>query len=248
MRSRRNTDRLWQEYVSTRTVELRNKLILAYHRLLRYCAQRLKMKLPVCVDQEELESAGIFGLIDGIEKFDPSRGTRFETYCIPRVRGAMIDSLRKSDWVPRAIRTKAHKLERARNELAWELDREPTDEELARRMGLGAEEFEQLTKELEVKTQLSLEEPLDAEGSRHRIETMPDRRITDPLDDLAVREVREFALRGLNQDERRVITLYYFENLTMKKIGGMMGVTESRVCQIHRQAVQFLREKFAESA
>ena len=248
MKHRKDTDELWQEYVGTRSDESRNKLILAYRRLLRYCAQRLKMKLPVCVDQAELESEGVFGLIDAIEKFDPSRGTCFETYCIARIRGSMLDSLRASDWVPRAIRTKAHKLERAKNELAWELDREPTDREIARRMRLKLEEFGNLTKELQVKTQFSLEEPFDSEGSRQRIETMPDRRFPNPLDELAVKEVREFALRGLNKDERRVITLYYFENLTMKAIGGTMGVTESRICQIHGQAIQFLREKFAESA
>ena len=233
MKRRKDTDKLWENYARTGSIEHRNELVLAYEHLLKYCAQRLKMKLPVCVDQAELESAGIMGLMDAVQKFDPARGTRFETYCIPRVRGAMLDSLRASDWVPRAIRTKAHKLERARNELAWELSREPTDEETARRMGLDIGEFESLRKELEVKTQLSLEEPLDSDGSRHRIETMPDRRIPNPLDELAVKEVREFALRGLNSDERRVITLYYFENLTMKKIGSMMGVTESRICQIH---------------
>ncbi len=183
MKHRKDTDELWQEYVGTRSDESRNKLILAYRRLLRYCAQRLKMKLPVCVDQAELESEGVFGLIDAIEKFDPSRGTCFETYCIARIRGSMLDSLRASDWVPRAIRTKAHKLERAKNELAWELDREPTDREIARRMRLKLEEFGNLTKELQVKTQFSLEEPFDSEGSRQRIETMPDRRFPNPLDD-----------------------------------------------------------------
>ena len=248
MRRRKDTDKLWQEYVNNKTTAARNELILAYRHLLRYSAQRLKMKLPECVDQMELESAGTFGLIDAIDKFDPDRGVRFETYCIPRIRGAMLDSLRASDWVPRAIRTKAHKLERAKNELAWQLDREPTEEEVAKHMGLAYEEFEQLTKELEVRTQFSLEEPLASDGTNMRIETVPDTRIPDPLDDLAIREVREFAVRGLNQDERRVITLYYFENLTMKRIGAMMGVTESRICQIHRQAIQFLREKFAESA
>ncbi len=248
MRRCKDTDKLWEEYVRTRSDEARNRLILAYRHLLRYCAQRLKMKLPACVDQAELESAGIFGLVDAMAKFDPSRGNHFETYCIPRVRGAMIDSLRKSDWVPRSIRTKSHKLERAKNELAWKLGREPTDAETARRMSLGAEAFEDLTKELEVKTQFSLDEPLDADGMRQRIETMPDTRIPDPLEALAVKEVREFALRGLNEDERRVITLYYFEGLTMKKIGRTMGVTESRICQLHGQAIQFLRDKFARSA
>jgi RNA polymerase sigma factor for flagellar operon FliA len=247
---REELDRLWRFFKETEDPEVRHQLIEAYLPLVRYTAERLKGKLPQIVDLREMISAGTVGLINAVDKFDPDRGIQFQTYCTMRIRGAILDDLRATDRVPRLIRSKAHRLERAKLALAFELGREPTDEETAERMGLTTEEYEELLKEIDVHTQMNIEAVHSDDTDDHevsRVELLEDRSRPHPLESLALREVREIATRGLSAKEKRVLTMYYFDNLTMKEIGAIMNISESRVCQIHAQVIRFLRGKFAET-
>lgn len=244
-RQRSELKRMWLRFKETGDPDIRAKLIEAYLPLVRYTAERLKGKLPQCVDIQEMISAGWIGLINAVDKFDPGRGILFETYCSMRIRGAILDDLRSRDWVPRLIRSKAHKLQKAKLALAFELGREPEDGEIARRMRLKPSEFHALLKEVQVKTQLPIEGGRsDDDNDAQRIDLIEDRSQDSPLNRLSLKEVREVALRGLSPSEREVLTDYYFENKTMKEIGDKLGVSESRVCQINAQIMKLLRERF----
>ena len=234
-------------FKETEDPEIRGKLIEAYLPLVRYTAERLKGKLPQCVDLQEMISAGWIGLINAVDKFDPGRGILFEPYCSMRIRGAILDDLRSGDWVPRLIRSKAHKLEKAKLSLAFELGREPEDREIARRMRLKLSEFYALLKEVHVKAQLPIEgghSDTDDDDDTQRIDLIEDRSHEHPLDRLSLKEVRDVALKGLSPNERVVLIGYYFENKTMKEIGEGLGISESRVCQINAQMMRLLRERF----
>ena len=238
---------MWQQFKETGEADLRARLIEAYLPLVRYTAERLKGKLPQCVDIQEMISAGWIGLINAVDKFDPDRGILFETYCSMRIRGAILDDLRSTDWVPRLIRSKAHKLDKAKLELAFELGREPEDVEIARRMRLKLSEFYALVKEIQVKVQLPIEgahSDTDEYDDAQRIDLIEDRSHEHPLDRLSLKEVRDVALKGLSHKERIVLIDYYFEGKTMKEIGERLGVSESRVCQINAQIMALLRERF----
>jgi RNA polymerase sigma factor for flagellar operon FliA len=244
--------RMWKRFRSTddedESLRLREELITHYTPLVRYTAERLKGKLPACVDIMEMISAGMVGLINAVDKFEPERGILFETYCSTRIRGAILDDLRASDWVPRLIRNKAHRLDRARLDLAYELGREPDDAELAERMKLSLAEFQELAKEVQVKTQLPLEGAYsDATDDREvqRVDLVPDRSQPDPLETVTLMELREAVARGLSDKERRVVTMYYFDEMTMREIGAVLGISESRVCQIHAAVMGRLRERLA---
>lgn len=236
----------WMHLKETSDEATRHELIEAYLPLVRHAAERLKGKLPMCVDIREMISAGTIGLIDAVDKFDIGRGVLFETYCSVRIRGAILDDLRKGDWVPRAIREKAHHLNRAKLELAFEMGREPNEEEIAGRMGLSTGEFENLLKDVDVRAQLSIE-GAGADGSRdretQRIELIEDRSLEQPLEAVSMKELREIATRGLSDKEQRIMTMYYFDNLTMKEIGAILGISESRVCQVHGQIIKLLRQR-----
>jgi RNA polymerase sigma factor for flagellar operon FliA len=248
---REETKGLWRRFKHEEDMEARNDLIEIYMPLVRYTAERLKGKLPQCVDIHEMISAGMIGLIHAVDKFDPDRGIQFETYCSMRIRGSILDDLRASDWVPRLIRNKANRLEKARLELAFELSREPSDEEIAKRMGLSVDEYEALLREVEVRTQLPIEGAYSDETDDHdvqRVDLIEDRTQTQPLDTLSVQEVRDIATRGLSPKERRVISMYYFDGLTMKEIGAILNISESRVCQIHSQVLRLLRERYRKEA
>ena len=244
---RAELNEMWQHFKETGDPDIRAKLIEAYLPLARYTAERLKGKLPQCVDIQEMISAGWIGLINAVDKFDPNRGILFETYCSMRIRGAILDDLRSSDWVPRLIRSKAHKLQKAKLELAFELGREPEDDEIAKRMTLNLSEFYALLKEIQVKAQLPIEgghSNVDDEDDAQRIDLIEDRSHERPLDRLSLKEVREVTLKGLSPSERVVLIDYYFENKTMKEIGERLGVSESRICQINAQIMRLLRERF----
>lgn len=237
---------LWQRFKETGDPDIRTRLIEAYMPLARYTAERLKGKLPACVDLQEMISAATLGLINAVDKFDPGRGIMFETYCSTRIRGAILDDLRASDWVPRLIRNKAHRLENAKLELAFELGRDPYDEEVAERMGLSTDEFYELLKEVEVHAQLPIE-GVHCDGTEDnevlRVEMVRDTSHVDPLEALALKEIREIVTRGLSDKEMRVMSMYHFDNLTMKEIGAILNISESRVCQVHAQVLSILRER-----
>ena len=225
---------------------LRNTLIERFLPLVRYNAERVWAKLPDGVDLNDLISAGVFGLMDAIEAFDLDRGVKFETYCVPRIRGAMLDELRTMDWVPRLVRSKASKLEAARKEAEAELGRPPSDVEIAKKMGLPMEEYDKHKTEASAVNLVSLNKKwyeTDSYKDVREIDIIEDTKGEDPTDGIQKRDVMKLVTKGLNRNERLIIILYYYEELTMKEIGTTLGLSESRVSQMHSSIVARLKDQ-----
>jgi RNA polymerase sigma factor FliA len=241
---------MWVEYKSSSSQEARDKLILHYSPLVKYVAGRVSVGLPANVEQADFVSSGIFGLMDAIEKFDPGRSIKFETYAITRIRGAMIDELRALDWIPRSVRQKARAVERAYATLEAALRRTPTEAEVAREMSIGLEELHGLFSQLSLANMVALEELLHVGGEGDRLmDTLEDTSADDPVEVAEDRELRRLLARAVNtlpEREKTVVTLYYYEGLTLAEIGQVLGVTESRVSQIHTKSVLQLRAKLAD--
>ena len=240
-------DQLWVEFKATADTAKRDALIVHYSPLVKYVAGRVATGLPQSVDQADLASYGVFGLIDAIEKFEPERGFKFETYAIARIRGAIIDELRSYDWVPRSIRAKARSIERALSKLENELRRTPSDAELADELGYTEEELAATLSQISFVGIVALDEVLSGDRSEGATlgDTIADR-AGDPLEKYEVEEMKHILADAINrmpERERLVLTLYYYEALTLAEIGSVLGVTESRVCQIHTKAVLQLRSR-----
>jgi RNA polymerase sigma factor FliA len=245
-------EELWQEYKGSGRRDLRDRLILHYSPLVKFVAGRVAVGLPQNVEQADLVSYGIFGLIDAIEKFDLDRGYKFETYAIARIKGAILDELRSIDWVPRSVRAKARALEKAYAKLESQLHRTPTDEELATELGLSDDQFQGTLSQISFIGLVALDEMLSVGGERGESTTLGDT-IPDkgegPVAAFEVEEMKQILADAINrmpEREKVVLTLYYYEGLTLGEIGEVLGVTESRVCQIHTKAVLQLRSKLAE--
>ena len=249
--------RLWEEFkqneVSGARAGARERLILHYAPLVKYVASRVATGLPASVDQADLVSYGMFGLIDALEKFDPGRGNKFETYAIPRIKGAIIDELRAMDWVPRSVRFKAREIEKAYSDLESIHKRGPTEKEVAARLGVTLRELHEVINQISFVQVLQLDEILSVGSDRGEqvslLDTLADRG-TDPTTALEGEETRGLlaaAINSLSEREKIVVTLYYFEGLTLAEIGDILGVTESRVCQIHTKAVGQLRLQLVET-
>jgi RNA polymerase sigma factor for flagellar operon FliA len=243
---------VWEDFRAGSS-SAREQLILHYAPLVKYVAGRLGAGLPQTVEQADLVSNGMFGLMDALDKFDPERNVKFETYAIPRIRGAILDELRAMDWVPRSIRFKARELEKANAELENELKRPPTDEEVAERLGISLSELQEVLTQISFVSVMALDEVIggDERGEpRSLLDTLADAASGDPTMELEGQEMRGIlaaAINSLTEREKIVITLYYFEGLTLSEIGEILGVTESRVCQIHTKAVGGLRKAMDES-
>jgi RNA polymerase sigma factor FliA len=225
---------------------LRNILIENYLPLVRYNAERVWSKLPDGVDLNDLMSAGVFGLIDAIEAFDMERGVKFETYCVPRIRGAMLDELRTMDWVPRLVRSKASKVEAARKEAEAELGRPPSDSEVAQKLQMPLEEYEKMKAEASAINLVSLNKKwfeTDSYKDVREIDIIEDTKGEDPTRVIQKRDVMKLVTKGLNRNERLIIILYYYEELTMKEIGTTLGLSESRVSQMHSSIVNRLKDQ-----
>lgn len=242
-------DSVWSELKGPGVEAARQKLVEHYVGLVKYVAGRLAVGLPHYVEFTDLYSAGLLGLIQAVDNFDPARGNKFETYAIPRIRGAILDELRAQDWFPRSLRRKARQLEEAYAHLEMRLGRAATDTEVARELELSLREFNQLVAQVSVATLVSLDvegHPEDG-GSLPRLsETLADTASEHPERALAERELREViagTLAELSEKEQLVLTLYYYEELSLKEIGAVLEVTESRVCQIHTKALLRLRGK-----
>jgi RNA polymerase sigma factor for flagellar operon FliA len=245
--------RLWSDFKSTASPGARERLILHYAPLVKYVASRVATGLPASVEQADLVSYGMFGLIDALEKFEPARGNKFETYAIPRIKGAIIDELRAMDWVPRSVRFKAREIEKAYADLESILKRAPTEKELAERLGVSLRELHDVISQISFVSVLALDELLSVGSDRGEqvslMDTLADRTV-DPTMGLEGQETRGLlaaAINSLSEREKIVVTLYYFEGLTLAEIGDILGVTESRVCQIHTKAVGQLRLQFVET-
>jgi RNA polymerase sigma factor FliA len=240
---------LWARYKDRGEQEVRDQLILHYSPLVKYVAGRVAVGLPQNVEQSDLVSYGIFGLIDAIEKFDPGRGFKFETYAIARIKGAILDELRSIDWVPRSIRAKAREIERAISKLESQLHRSPTDEELAAEMGMEERQLQQVLSKISFVGLVALDEMLSVGGERGESMTLGDTIADGAEGPLALYEVEEMrhmlaqAINKMPEREKIVLTLYYYEGLTLAEIGQVLGVTESRVCQIHTKSILQLRSR-----
>ena len=241
-----DTQRLWSEYKRTRTPRLRNVLMERYLPIVKYNAERIAAKLPDEVENDDLMSAGVFGLMDAIEAFDLGRGVKFETYCAARIRGAMLDELRSMDWVPRLVRNRAHKLERATRGLEAELGRAPSESELAKRMNLPQEEFAKLLRDANAVSLVSLSRKCyESDSSRavREIDVLEDKRGRNPVTEVQKQDLKELITRGLSRAERLILILYYYEQMTMKEIGVTLDLSESRVSQMHSSILNRLKNQ-----
>src|ERR1700688_4364743 len=225
----------------------REEIVHKYLHLVKYVAGRISINLPSHVEIHDLVNEGILGLIDAINKYDDWRGVKFETYAITRINGAILDALRALDWVPRAVRQRARELERTYGEMETELGRAATEEEIAARLGMSPKELDVMLQRIRGTTILSLEEFLPNEKGYEipLVDTLrdPTDEIARALESREIQEALAAAVDSLPPQERTVISLYYFEGLTLKEIKGVLGVSESRVSQIHAQAVIRLRSK-----
>ncbi len=240
---------LWAEFKDTGDGDARETLILNYSPLVKYVAGRLSSSLPQTIDTADLISYGIFGLIDAIEKYDPERGIKFETYAIARIKGAIIDELRAMDWVPRSVRARAREVEQAYVRLEGSLKRVPTDTEVAKEMGISGRELQGIFTKLSYTSVVSFEELWvggDRDDRSNVMSTIEDETAEDPVALFESEEVKDIlasAIERLPERERIVIALYYYEGLTLKEIGQVLGVTESRISQLHTKAVLRLRAR-----
>jgi len=243
---------LWDAFKGSASDDARERLILHYAPLVKYVASRVATGLPASVEQADLVSYGMFGLIDALQKFEPGRGNKFETYAIPRIKGAIIDELRAMDWVPRSIRFKAREIEKAHSDLEAMLKRQPTEAEMAERLGISRSELHDVVSQISFVSVLALDELVSVGADRGEqvslIDTLADKHL-DPTSGVESQETRGLlaaAINSLSEREKIVVTLYYFEGLTLAEIGEILGVTESRVCQIHTKAVGGLRGQLSE--
>jgi len=246
------TQTLWLDYRRTGDQKLRDRLILTYAPLVKYVAGRLGSGLPAHVDEGDLVSYGLLGLMGAIERFDPTREIKFETYAMARIKGQIIDELRAMDWVPRSVRARARDIERAIAELEKKLERAPTDEEIAAKLGISTDELEESLGDIARSSIAALDELWTVSGSDGDqvalIDTIEDERAPDPQSSLSVTEQKETlaeAIALLPEREKLVVTLYYYEELTLREIGEVLSVTESRVSQLHTKAVLRLKAHLA---
>ena len=243
--------RLWLDYRRTNDKALRERLIVAYAPLVKYVAGRLGSGLPAHVDEGDLVSYGLLGLIGAIERYDPERDIKFETYAIARIKGAIIDELRALDWVPRSVRSRAREIERAIAELEARLGHAPTDEEIAGKIGISVEELEESLTDISRSSIAALDELWSVSGEGDQIsllDTIEDpsgARPADALDETELKEIVADAISRLPEREKLVITLYYYEELTLREIGEVLGVTESRVSQLHTKAILRLKSRLS---
>ena len=250
-----DTQSLWLKFRKTGDPALRDRLILTYAPLVKYVAGRLGSGLPAHVDEGDLVSYGLLGLIGAIERYEPDRDVKFETYAIARIKGAIIDELRAMDWVPRSVRSRARDIERAIGELEAKLGRAPTDEEISKKLGITEEELGDSLSEIARSSIAALDELWTVSGSGGDqialIDTIEDTDAPDPQNTLSQTEMREAiadAIARLPEREKLVVTLYYYEELTLREIGEVLGVTESRVSQLHTKAILRLKARLAGSA
>lgn len=243
---------LWQAYGQHRDVTLRDRLILHYAPLVKYVAGRIGTGLPAHVDIADLVQSGVFGLWDAIDRFEPGRGLKFETYAMQRIRGAILDELRAQDWVPRSVRSRAREVERALERLESRLQRSATDAEVAAELGITIAQLRELYAQFQLTSVVALDELMAVGcGGTSIAETLPDNTVEEPgafLDSVESRRLLAEAVSQLTDRDRVVVSLYYFENLTLAEIGRVLGVTESRVCQLHTRAVLRLRSKMLEAS
>lgn len=241
-------DELWAKYKSTGSQRAKDELIVHYAPLVKYVAARVAIGLPNNVDQEDLASAGILGLMEAVAKFEPERGFKFESYAAARIRGAIIDDLRSLDWVPRSVRAQARKVEEALSKLQDKLGRSPTDEEVAEEMGVTVRKLRSIYSKVSTILFVSLDRLLlvgdKGDSGMSLVDTLVDTKAEDPLAAVEEREMKEFlakAIAGLPERERTAITLYYYEGLSLAEISQVVGVSQARISQMNAKSVMTFR-------
>ena len=249
-----SVEAIWAVFKETGDLAARERLILHYAPLVTMVAGRVGAGLPSSVEQADLVSYGMFGLIDAIEKYETDRAVKFETYASSRIRGAVIDELRAIDWIPRSVRTKARAVDRAFATLEGELRRPPSEYEVAERLQMGVGELRAIFTQLSTVNVAALDELLGAGSDRgdslSLLDTLQDRKAADPAASLEVQETRDLlakAIERLGEREKIVLVLYYYEGMTLAEIGRVLGVTESRISQMHTAAMLRLRATLQES-
>ncbi|NLI16940.1 MAG: FliA/WhiG family RNA polymerase sigma factor [candidate division Zixibacteria bacterium] len=246
---------VWENYKRTMDPQTRDRMLKQYLPLVKNVASRMALGFPKSVELNDLVNTGVIGLIEAFNNFDPARGVKFETYAVPRIRGAILDELRALDWVPRSTRAKSREIEKAVTHLENRLGRTPSDGELAKQLNISTDELLSAIGDVSSATLLSLDELINREDDNRqvpRIETVENAAADNILSDLERNELRAFlihSISSLTEQERLVIALYYYEELTLKEIGEVMLISESRVSQIHTKAVlrlrAMIRERFA---
>ena len=243
-------NKLWEEYSRRRTAEVREKLIIEYAPLVKIVAGRLSMYLGYNDEYDDLVGYGVFGLIDAIDKFDYGKGIKFETYASLRIRGAVLDQIRKMDWIPRSLRQKQKKIDAAMNKLELELGRPATDEELAKEIGISEDELLNWQGQANVTNVISLDEFVDTSGEKN-VESVGVNTFETPEEVIEKDELKKLlaeSLETLTDREKKVILLYYYEELTLKEISLVLEVSESRVSQLHTRALQKMKTKLGSAA
>lgn len=238
--------KVWKKFLKRKTDATRNELMKHYLRIVKYTAERLSARLPDEVDVDDLISAGIFGLMDALNAFDPDRGVKFETYCVPRIRGAILDELRSMDWVPRLVRSRAHKLARATQVLEAQSGKAPTERELCKELRMPMKEFRKLQRDARAVGLISLSRKwfeTDSNKDVREIDVLEDKASVDPFRTAQRKDIKELVTRGLSRAERLIVILYYFEEMTMKEIGETLDLSESRVSQMHSAILTRLRNQ-----
>ena len=240
---------IWEQYRQSADIKVRNHLIERYAPLVKYVAGRMATNMPPQVEFDDLVSYGIFGLIDAIEKYEPSRGFKFKTYATTRIRGAIIDELRALDWIPRSVRQKSRQLQQVYSDLENRLGRAASDEEIAQELGISLEEFDQLVNDVSGTAVISLDDVWHVGSDDDEIQvgdTIAGSEKDHPNYKIEREEIKNIlidAIKQLPPREKEVIALYYYEELTLKEIGLVLGVTESRVSQLHSKAIMRLKAK-----
>ncbi len=238
-------NRLWESYAKTKSLEIREKLILEYAPLVKLVAGRLSMYLGYNVEYDDLVSYGIFGLIDAIDKFDSMKAVKFETYASLRIRGAILDQIRKMDWIPRTIRQKQKKIDVAIKEIEASTGRAATDEEIAASLGISNDDYLAWQSQMKITGVVSLNEFMES-GSEVPAEQSEQHRFESPEEVIEKEELKKIlqqALELLTEKEKKVILLYYYEDLTLKEISNVLEVSESRISQLHTRALQKMKAK-----
>ena len=240
-------EKLWEQYAENKSdKKIRDKFIIQYVCLVAYVVNRLKVGFPPSISPDDIFSYGVEGLMDAIERFIPSRGVRFETYALTRIRGSVIDKLRESDWVPRGVRRRFKNIQKITSDLQLKLGRTPTIEEVARKLDMTKEKVQTTLDQIEASSIVSIHDYRELGCETFEIiDTLEDPRMRDPsieLESLDVKKALAMALEKLPEREKIILALYYHENMTLKEIGEIISISESRVCQLHAQAVMKLRK------
>jgi len=242
-----DVEQLWIEFKRDQSnQDQRNRLVEIYLPLVKYNGERIWSRLPEGVELDDLISAGVFGLMDAIDAFDLARGVKFETYCVPRIRGAMLDELRTMDWVPRLVRSKASKLNESLKTLEARLGRQPNENELAHEMQISVPELEKMMMDANAVNLISLNKKwyeTDSYKDVREIDILEDKKGEDPTRRIQKADLMRLVTKGLNRNERLIIILYYYEELTMKEIGATLDLSESRVSQMHSSIVDRLKSQ-----